>query len=212
MMGLREDFGPTRVSVLSRSLLLSLNAAIKELISEENRRPHHHLSSLDVVLATPCPPASSSDRPRHICKYCKKPGHDISECFHKQKDDKRKHHQSCGILPRSQAAAVSSAPVDNPVVTVSQLASMFHWYMFQPSPALSVTSGNKYWLLDSACCNHMTLHASHFSQKTPLTPSPIIYTADSSHMSVSHIGTASSPDLTSSDTMLRIRRGRENRG
>ena len=90
MMGLREDFGPTRVSVLSRSLLLSLNAAVKELISEENRRPHHHLSSLDVVLATPCPPASSSDRPRHICKYCKKPGHDITECYCKQNDDKRK--------------------------------------------------------------------------------------------------------------------------
>uniref|UniRef100_A0A2N9J750 Reverse transcriptase Ty1/copia-type domain-containing protein n=1 Tax=Fagus sylvatica TaxID=28930 RepID=A0A2N9J750_FAGSY len=109
--------------------------------------------------------------------------HDISECFRKQKDDKRKQLQSRGILPRPQAAAVSSAPVDDPVVTVSQLESMFHRYMSQPSLALSVTSGNKSWLLDSACCNHMTPHASHFSQKMPLTPSPIIYTADSSHMS-----------------------------
>ena len=117
----------------------------------------------------------------------KKPGHDISECYRKQKDDKRKHHQSCGILPRSHAATISSTPVDDPVVTVSQLESMFHRYMSQPSPVLSVTSGNKSWLLDSACCNHMTPHASHFSQKTPLSPSPIIYTADSSHMSVSHM-------------------------
>ena len=70
MMGLREDFGPTRVSVLSRSLLLSLNAAVKELISEENRRPHHHLSSSDVILATPRPPSSSSDQSRRICTYC----------------------------------------------------------------------------------------------------------------------------------------------
>jgi hypothetical protein len=97
---------------------------------------------------------------------------------------------------------VSSAPVDDPVVTVSQLESMFHRYMSQPSPALSVTSGNKSWLLDSACCNRMTPHASHFSQKTPLAPSPIIYTADSSHMSVSHIGTISSPDLTIPDIYL----------
>uniref|UniRef100_A0A2N9HCJ2 Reverse transcriptase Ty1/copia-type domain-containing protein n=1 Tax=Fagus sylvatica TaxID=28930 RepID=A0A2N9HCJ2_FAGSY len=110
--------------------------------------------------------------------------------------------KSRGIFPRPQATAVSSAPVDDPVVTVSQLESMFHRYMSQPSPALSVTSGNKSWLLDSACCNHMTPHASHFSQKTPLAPSPIIYTADSSHMSVSHIGTISSPDLTIPDTYL----------
>uniref|UniRef100_A0A2N9EXS6 Integrase catalytic domain-containing protein n=1 Tax=Fagus sylvatica TaxID=28930 RepID=A0A2N9EXS6_FAGSY len=201
MMGLREDFEPTRAALLSRSPLPSLDAAVKELISEENRRPHHHLSSSDVVLATPRPP-SSSDRSRRICTYCQKPGHDITECYRKKNDDKRKQHQSRGTFPRPQAAAVSSAPVDDPVVTVSQLESMFHRYMSQPSPALSVTSGNKSWLLDSACCNHMTPHASHFSQKTPLAPSPIIYTADSSHMSVSHIGTISSPDLTIPDTYL----------
>jgi hypothetical protein len=97
---------------------------------------------------------------------------------------------------------VSSAPIDDLVVTVSQLESMFHRYMSQPSLALSVTSGNKSWLLDSACCNHMTPHASHFSQKMPLTPSPIIYTADSSHMSVSHICIVSSPNLTIPDTYL----------
>ena len=48
----------------------------------------------------------------------------------------------------------------------------------------------------------MTPHASHFSQKTPLAPSPIIYTTDSSHMSVSHIGIISSPELTIPDTYL----------
>uniref|UniRef100_A0A2N9IVC8 Integrase catalytic domain-containing protein n=1 Tax=Fagus sylvatica TaxID=28930 RepID=A0A2N9IVC8_FAGSY len=132
MMGLREDFEPTRAALLSRSPLPSLDAAVKELISEENRRPHHHLSSSDVVLATPRPP-SSSDRSRRFCTYCQKPGHDITECYRKKKDDKRKQHQSRGILPLPQAAAVSSAPVNDPVVTVSQLESMFHRYMSQPS-------------------------------------------------------------------------------
>jgi hypothetical protein len=74
--------------------------------------------------------------------------------------------------------------------------------MSQPSPALSITSGNNFWLLDSACCNHMTLHASHFSQKMRLAPSLIIYTADSSYMFVSHMGTVSSPTLTILDTYL----------
>uniref|UniRef100_A0A2N9G9D7 Integrase catalytic domain-containing protein n=1 Tax=Fagus sylvatica TaxID=28930 RepID=A0A2N9G9D7_FAGSY len=135
MMGFCEDFEPTQATLFSCSPLPSVDAVVKELISEENRRPHHHLSSSD-------------------------PSHDITECYRKKKDDKRKQHQS------------------------------------------HVTSGNKSWLLDSACCNHMTPHASHFSQKTPLAPSPIIYTADSSHMSVSHIGTISSPGLTILDTYL----------
>jgi hypothetical protein len=72
MTDLREDFEPTRTALLSRSHLLSLDTAVKELISEENWRHRHHLPSSDVVLATPRPPASSSDRPRCICKYCKK--------------------------------------------------------------------------------------------------------------------------------------------
>uniref|UniRef100_A0A2N9GYJ5 Retrotransposon gag domain-containing protein n=1 Tax=Fagus sylvatica TaxID=28930 RepID=A0A2N9GYJ5_FAGSY len=143
MMGLREAFEPTRVALLSCSPFPSLDAAVKELISEENQRSHHHLSFSDVVLDTPCPPSSSFDRPRRICTYCQKLGHDIIECYCKKKNDKHKQHQSRGTFPRPQAAAVSSAPVDDPVVTVSQLESMFHRYMSQPSPALSVTSGNK---------------------------------------------------------------------
>ena len=55
MMGLREDFEPTRASLLSRSATPSFNAAVKELISKENRRPSHHMSSSNHVLATPSP-------------------------------------------------------------------------------------------------------------------------------------------------------------
>ena len=43
IMGLHEDFEPTRASLLSRSSTPSLDAAIKELISEENRRPTYHM-------------------------------------------------------------------------------------------------------------------------------------------------------------------------
>ena len=55
MMGLREDFKPTRASLLSRSPTPSLDAAVKELISEKNRRPTYHMSSSDHVLTTPSP-------------------------------------------------------------------------------------------------------------------------------------------------------------
>ena len=55
MLGLHEDFEPTRASLLSRSPIPSLNAAVKELISDENCQPTHHMSSSDHVLATPSP-------------------------------------------------------------------------------------------------------------------------------------------------------------
>ena len=55
MMGLREDFEPTRASLFSWSPTPSLDTIVKELISEENRRPTHHMSSSDHVLATPSP-------------------------------------------------------------------------------------------------------------------------------------------------------------
>ena len=55
MMGLCEDFEPIRASLLSRSPTPSLDAAVKELISEENCRLTYHMSSSDYVLATPSP-------------------------------------------------------------------------------------------------------------------------------------------------------------
>ena len=60
MMGLHKDFESTRASLLSRSTTHSLDAAVKELISKENRWPTHHMSSSDHVLATPSPQPSSA--------------------------------------------------------------------------------------------------------------------------------------------------------
>ena len=55
MIGLHEDFKPTKASLLNRSPTPSLDAAVNELISEENRRPTYHMPSSDHVLATPSP-------------------------------------------------------------------------------------------------------------------------------------------------------------
>ena len=73
MIGLREDFEPTRASLLSHSPTLSLDTTVKKLISEENRWPTYHMSSSDHVLATlssqppivafTAPPRINSGRP-----------------------------------------------------------------------------------------------------------------------------------------------------
>ena len=96
MMGLCEDFEPTRASLLSRSPTPSLDAAVKELISEENRWPTHHMSSFDHLLATPSsqPPIAAFTAPPRInpgrpnsqsskgtrCEFCRTKSHDITVC------------------------------------------------------------------------------------------------------------------------------------
>ena len=101
IMGLSEDFEPTRPSLLSRSPTHSLDAAAKELISEENCRPTYHMSSSDHVLATPFPqpPIATFTAPPRInsgctnsqsskgtrCEFCCIKGHDFFVCRKLQK-------------------------------------------------------------------------------------------------------------------------------
>ena len=101
IMGLREDFEPTRASLLGRSPTPSLDAAVRELISEENRWPTYHMSSSDHVLATPSPqpPIAAFIAPPRInfgctnsqsskgtrCEFCCIKGHDFFVCRKLQK-------------------------------------------------------------------------------------------------------------------------------
>ena len=43
MMGLHEDFEPTKASLLSWSLTPSLDVVVKDLISKENHQPTYHM-------------------------------------------------------------------------------------------------------------------------------------------------------------------------
>ena len=65
--------------------------------------------------------------------------------------------------------------------------------------ALSTIPSNAHtWLLDSACCNHMTSSLNIVSSH-PTTSLPTIYTANGSPMQVSHLGTISTPKLSVSN-------------
>ena len=55
IMGLHEDFEPTRASLLSQ-VPTPFDAVVKKLISKKNRRPTYHMSSSNHVLATPSLP------------------------------------------------------------------------------------------------------------------------------------------------------------
>ena len=65
--------------------------------------------------------------------------------------------------------------------------------------ALSMISGTSpTWLLDSACCNHMTSSPIIVSSHTSISL-PTIYTANGSPMHVSHLGNVSTPTLSVSN-------------
>ena len=64
---------------------------------------------------------------------------------------------------------------------------------------LSTISGTSpTWLLDSACCNHMTSSPAVVTSHTS-TSFPTIYTANGSPMHVSHLGNVSIPALSVSN-------------
>ncbi|KAL5752556.1 hypothetical protein ACOSQ2_023063 [Xanthoceras sorbifolium] len=218
MMGLREDFEPTRASLLSRSPTPSLDAAVKELLSEENRRPIHHMSSSDHVLATPSPqppiaaftasPRINSGRPTSQpskgtrCEFCRAKGHVISVCRKLQKfvqeQNKACIPQAAAVCP-SAPSALPGPSLESPLTT-ADIEAVIQQVLSRTSTALSVTSGKQPWFFDTACCNHMTPDESQFSDKAPLEHPITIYTADGTPMPVRHKGKISSYDLSLSDT------------
>ncbi|KAL5816355.1 hypothetical protein ACOSQ3_024733 [Xanthoceras sorbifolium] len=218
MMGLREDFEPTRASLLSRSPTPSLDAAVKELISEENRRPTHHMSSSDHVLATPSPqpPIAAFTAPPQInsgrltsqsskgtrCEFCRAKGHDISVCRKLQKflqeQNKPSFLQAAAVCP--SAPLVLTGPSLASSLTTADIEAVIQQVLSRTSTALSITSGKQPWFFDTACCNHMTPNESQFSDKAFLEHPIIIYTADGTPMPVSHKEKISSSGLSLSDT------------
>ena len=159
IMGLREDFEPTRASLLSRSPTPSLDAAIKELISEENHRPTYHMISSDHVLATPSPqppivaftappqinsghPTSQSSKGTH-CKFCCAKGHDISVCRKLQKfvqeQNKASFPQAVAVCPSDPS--VPTGPSLASSLTMADIKAVVQQVLSRISTTLFVTSG-----------------------------------------------------------------------
>jgi hypothetical protein len=65
----------------------------------------------------------------------------------------------------------------------------------------SVVSGNT-WYFDSACCNHMSPNSEFFSYVIPTTHTPLIQTANGSHIVASHTSFGSIPTLSLSETHI----------
>uniref|UniRef100_A0A2N9HCN5 Integrase catalytic domain-containing protein n=1 Tax=Fagus sylvatica TaxID=28930 RepID=A0A2N9HCN5_FAGSY len=106
-------------------------------------------------------------------------------------------------VPSSDAASFDPVSLTTPTYSIADLQALFSQVQVLSSsasnPALFVTPGiSSEWFLDSACCNHMTDNPHLTSAHTPPIL-PIITTADGSAMTVSHVGSIFTPNLSVSN-------------
>jgi hypothetical protein len=212
LMGILDDFESVRSQLLNRSPLPTVNQAVNDLVREETRLKSHRSSQPHtMVLATPAsvdptvtaPPRGhdkrrSNQKNSHlICAFCKNRGHTIDRCNMRARILQRSAALTAfGSVPSSDAASFDPVSLTTPTYSIADLQALFS--QVQP-PSFSVTpSISSEWFLDSACCNHMTDNPHLTSAYTPLVL-PTITTADGSAMTVSHVGSISTPNLSVSN-------------
>uniref|UniRef100_A0A2N9HMZ1 Integrase catalytic domain-containing protein n=1 Tax=Fagus sylvatica TaxID=28930 RepID=A0A2N9HMZ1_FAGSY len=139
-----------------------------------------------------------------ICAFCKHRGHTIDRCNMRVGILQRSAALTASeSVPSSDAASFDPVSLTTPTYNIADLQALFSQVQVLSSSAsnfaLSVTLGiSSEWFLDSACCNHMTDNPHLTSAHTPPVL-PTITTADGSAMTVSHVGSISTPNLSISD-------------
>ena len=138
-----------------------------------------------------------------ICVFCKNHGHTIDRCNMHACILQRSATLTAWSEPSSDAASFDPVSLTTPTYSIADLQALFS--QLQPpssstsNPALSVTRGiSSEWFLDSVCCNHITDNSHLTGAYTPLIL-PTITTADGSAMTVSYVGSISTPNLSVSN-------------
>uniref|UniRef100_A0A2N9HBC0 Integrase catalytic domain-containing protein n=1 Tax=Fagus sylvatica TaxID=28930 RepID=A0A2N9HBC0_FAGSY len=200
---------------LERSRGAGPNRARFVLIGARTRRhaplkvpaPSSSSSRATSALALHCHPIHrrSNQKNYHlICAFCKHRGHTIDRCNMRAGILQRSAALTASeSVPSSDAASFDPVLLTTPTYSIADLQALFSQVQALSSSAsnsaLSVTPGiSSEWFLDSACCNHMTDNPHLTSAHTPPVL-PTITTVDGSAMTVSHVGSISTPNLSISD-------------
>ena len=225
-MGLRDEFELARSHTLHQDPLPIVSQAIHKLVDNETRLQTEPISIQTMVLATPAavsqtitpvfPSVSSptsvskgkgTNVRRHnnkkfllICSFCKNKGHSVETCYTHQRI-----FQNTATLTESELSAMDSHSKSGPALclSIADLQDMVNQVHLPSSSASNtalsmISSTFPTWLIDSACCNHMTSSPDVVPSHTS-TSLPTIYTANGYPMHVSHLGNVSTPALSVSN-------------
>ena len=143
---------------------------------------------------------------KRFCNFCKCFGHNIKTCYRRNKSvvsiSTATITNTESVQPMAPVSAQSKSLERTFPVSIDDLkniiANVIHMIgNASYSSSLSSLSGmSPSWLMDSACCNHMTPHSSLFSELKPA-PHPLnICTANGSTISGHNIGSVSTSNLS----------------
>ena len=218
LMTLHDDYEPVRSQLLHQIPILSLDAALNELVHEEIRLQTLQAQNKLNVLATTSPlaPLQQSDsdqfspntrrsdrKSNKFYRYCKKHDHTIETCYRRNRSTTAVTHGDTDQTPTTAVAPAHSGSTIT--LTTDQLEDIIAQALARAgnasfSSALSVLPSKfSSWLLDSAYCNHMTPYPSFFSHTSSARHAPTIHTANGSTILVHSIGTVSTSKLSISD-------------
>ena len=146
---------------------------------------------------------------KRFCNFCKCFDHNIETCYHCNKSTVSISAATVANTKSVQPMALVSAqsksssctftmPIDdlkNIIANVIQIVDNASY-----SSSLSALSGmsSSCWLMDSACCNHMTPHSSLFSKLKPAPHLLNIHTTNGSTIFDHNIGSVSTSTLCAS--------------
>ena len=138
---------------------------------------------------------------KRFCNFCKRFGHNIETCYQRNKSTVSTSATIANtesVQPMATQSSESTFTIsrDDLVNIIANVIRMVGNASYSSSLlALSGMSPTS-WLMDSACCNHMTPHSSLFSELKP-TPHPLnIHTVNGSTMSGHNIGFISTSNLS----------------
>ena len=109
-------------------------------------------------------------------------------------------------VPPSDAASIDLVSLTTPTFNIANLQALFSQVLPLSSsasnPALFVTPDiSSKWFFDSVCCYHMTDNHHLTNAYTPLTL-PTIIIADGFTITVNHVGSISTPNLSVSNVFM----------
>ena len=144
---------------------------------------------------------------KHFCNFCKRFGHNFETCYLRNKSAVSISAATVANTESGQPMAPVSAQFqssgstfiisrDDLVNTIANVIRMVGNASYSSSLSALYGMSPTSWLMDFACCNHMTPHSSLFSELKPA-PHPFnIRTANDSTMFGHNIGSISTSNLS----------------